>query len=68
MYWPSPAGRSSRPAAALADGQLDGTFNGTGFHVGSAAEGTIFSNAENRIPMIVQADGKIVAGGARGGS
>jgi uncharacterized delta-60 repeat protein len=56
------------PAAALADGQLDGTFNGTGYHVGSAAEGTIFSNAENRIPMIVQADGKIVAGGARGGS
>ena len=56
------------PAAALADGQLDTTFNGTGYHVGSAAENTIFSNAENRIPMIVQADGKIVAGGARGGS
>jgi uncharacterized delta-60 repeat protein len=55
------------PAAALADGQLDTTFNGTGFHVGSAAENTIFTNAENRIPMIVQADGKIVAGGARGG-
>ena len=55
------------PAAALADGQLDATFNGTGAHVGTAAEGTIFSNAENRIPMIVQADGKIVAGGARGG-
>ena len=55
------------PAAALADGQLDTTFNGTGYHVGSAAENTIFSNAENRIPMIVQADGKIVAGGARGG-
>ena len=31
------------PAAALADGQLDTTFNGTGYHVGSAAEGTIFS-------------------------
>ncbi len=56
------------PAAALADGQLDTTFNGTGFHVGSAAEGTIFGNTENRIPMIVQADGKIVAGGSRGGS
>ena len=55
------------PAAALADGQLDGTFNGTGAHVGTAAEGTIFTNAENRIPMVVQADGKIVAGGARGG-
>jgi uncharacterized delta-60 repeat protein len=56
------------PAAALADGQLDGTFNGTGFHVGSAGEGTIFSNIENRIPMIVQADGKVVAGGARNGA
>ncbi|MDX6561479.1 MAG: hypothetical protein QOD65_1293 [Gaiellales bacterium] len=56
------------PAAALADGQLDPAFNGTGYHVGSAAEGTIFSNTENRIPMIVQADGKIVAGGSRGGS
>jgi uncharacterized delta-60 repeat protein len=56
------------PAAALADGQLDTTFNGSGFHIGGAAEGTIFSNAENRIPMVVQADGKIVAGGARGGS
>ena len=56
------------PAAALADGQLDTTFNGTGAHVGSAAENTIFSNVENRIPMIVQADGKIVAGGARGGA
>jgi uncharacterized delta-60 repeat protein len=56
------------PAAALADGQLDGTFNGTGYHVGTAGEGTIFSNVENRIPMIVQADGKIVAGGSRGDS
>jgi uncharacterized delta-60 repeat protein len=56
------------PAAALADGQLDTTFNGTGAHVGSAAENTIFSNTENRIPMVVQADGKIVAGGSRGGS
>jgi uncharacterized delta-60 repeat protein len=56
------------PAAALADGQLDPSFNGTGYHVGTAAEGLIFSNAENRIPMIVQADGKIVAGGSRGGA
>jgi uncharacterized delta-60 repeat protein len=55
------------PAAALADGQLDTTFNGTGYHVGSAAEQTIFNNVENRIPMVVQSDGKIVAGGSRGG-
>jgi uncharacterized delta-60 repeat protein len=56
------------PAAALADGQLDPGFNGSGIHVGSAGEGTIFANSENRIPMIVQADGKIVAGGSRGGA
>jgi uncharacterized delta-60 repeat protein len=55
------------PAAALADGQLDTTFNGTGYHVGSAAEQTIFDNVENRIPMVVQSDGKIVAGGSRSG-
>ena len=55
------------PAAALADGQLDTTFNGTGFHVGTAGEGLIFNNVENRIPMVVQSDGKIVAGGSRGG-
>ena len=55
------------PAAALADGQLDPAFNGTGFHVGTAGEGTLFNNVENRVPMVVQADGKIVAGGSRGG-
>ena len=56
------------PAAALADGQLDPSFNGTGYHVGTAGEGLIFSNVENRIPMIVQSDGKIVAGGSRAGA
>jgi uncharacterized delta-60 repeat protein len=56
------------PAAALADGQLDPSFNGTGYHVGTAAENLVFSNVENRIPMIVQGDGKIVAGGSRGQS
>jgi uncharacterized delta-60 repeat protein len=55
------------PTAALADGQLDPGFNGTGFHVGTTAEGTVFSNVENRIPMVVQSDGKIVVGGSRGG-
>jgi uncharacterized delta-60 repeat protein len=53
------------PAAALADGQLDPIFNGTGFHVGSAAEGTVFANSDTRIPMVAQADGKIVIGGSR---
>ena len=56
------------PAAALADGQLDPSFNGTGYHVGTAGEGLIFTNVENRIPMIVQSDGKIVAGGSRAGA
>ncbi len=55
------------PAAALADGQLDPTFNGAGLHVGTAGEGTVFANTDNRIPMVVQADGRIVVGGARGG-
>ena len=31
------------PAAALADGQLDPAFNGTGYHVGTVAEGTVFT-------------------------
>jgi uncharacterized delta-60 repeat protein len=56
------------PAAALADGQLDPSFNGSGYHVGTAGENLIFSNVENRLPMIVQADGKIVVGGSRAGA
>jgi uncharacterized delta-60 repeat protein len=55
------------PATALADGQLDPAFNGTGLHVGTVAEGTVFNNVENRVPMVVQADGRIVVGGSRGG-
>ena len=55
------------PAAALADGQLDPAFNGTGYHLGTAGEGTVFTNSDNRIPMIAQADGRIVVGGSRGG-
>jgi uncharacterized delta-60 repeat protein len=55
------------PAAALADGQIDPIFNGNGYHLGNAAEGTVFTNSDNRIPMVVQADGRIVAGGSRGG-
>ena len=56
------------PAAALADGQIDPTFNGTGYHVGTVAEGTVFSNTDNRVPMVVQANGSIVVGGSRGGA
>jgi uncharacterized delta-60 repeat protein len=55
------------PAAALADGQLDPTFHGTGYHVGTVAEGTVFNNTDTRIPMIVQANGSVVIGGSRGG-
>ena len=55
------------PAAALADGQLDPAFNGTGYHVGSATEGTLFSQLDNRVPMVVQADNSIVIGGSRNG-
>jgi uncharacterized delta-60 repeat protein len=64
-------GSLALPAAALADGQLDPAFNGTGYHLGTAAEGTVFTNSDNRIPMVVQTDaanaGKIVVGGSRGG-
>jgi uncharacterized delta-60 repeat protein len=55
------------PAAALADGQLDPAFNGTGFHVGSAAESTLFSQQDNRVPMVAQTDNKIVIGGSSNG-
>jgi uncharacterized delta-60 repeat protein len=55
------------PAAALADGQLDPVYNGTGYHVGTVGEGTVFSNTDTRIPMIVQANGSVVIGGSRGG-
>ena len=33
-------GSLALPAAALADGQLDPTYNGTGYHVGTVAEVT----------------------------
>ena len=55
-------GSLALPAAALADGQLDPTYNGTGYHVGTVAEGTVFNNTDTRIPMIVQANGSVVIG------
>ena len=60
-------GSLALPAAALADGQLDPTYNGTGYHVGTVAEGTVFNNTDTRIPMIVQANGSVVIGGSRAG-
>jgi uncharacterized delta-60 repeat protein len=55
------------PAAALAAGEPDPAFNGIGYRVGTVAEGTMFNNVENRVPMVVQSDGRIVVGGSRGG-
>ena len=48
------------PAAALADGLIDPNFNGTGYAVGPA-----FSGQDNRVPMVIEPDGKIVVGGCR---
>ena len=52
-------GSLAMPAAALADGQIDPTFNGTGYDVGPA-----FSGQDNRVPMVIEPDGKIVVGGS----
>ncbi len=51
------------PAAALADGAIDPNFNGTGYHLGTPAEGIVLAGAVNRVATVVQADGKIVVGG-----
>jgi len=51
------------PAAALADGLIDPNFNGTGYAVGP-----VFSGQDNRVPMVIQSDGKIVVGGSAGGA
>jgi uncharacterized delta-60 repeat protein len=52
------------PAAALADGLIDPNFNGTGYHVGTVAEGTVFKPADNRVPTVIEPTGKIVIGGS----
>jgi uncharacterized delta-60 repeat protein len=51
------------PATALADGLIDPNFNGTGYAVGPA-----FSGQDNRVPMVIEPDGKIVVGGSAGGA
>jgi uncharacterized delta-60 repeat protein len=55
-------------ALAYADGQLDPGFNGGAPLIGSNAEGLAWSTQSVRIPAVVQADGRIVVGGARGGA
>ena len=51
------------PAAALADGAIDPNFNGTGYHLGTPAEGIVLGGSVTRVATVVQADGKIVVGG-----
>jgi uncharacterized delta-60 repeat protein len=51
------------PATALADGLIDPNFNGTGYAVGP-----LFSGQDNRVPMVIEPDGKIVVGGSAGGA
>jgi uncharacterized delta-60 repeat protein len=55
-------------AVAYADGQLDPGFNGGAPRVGTNAQGLAWSTQSVRIPAVVQADGRIVVGGARGGA
>jgi uncharacterized delta-60 repeat protein len=54
--------------AALADGQLDTTFNGGTPRVGTNAQGLAWSTQSVRIPAVVQADGRIVVAGQRAGA
>jgi uncharacterized delta-60 repeat protein len=56
------------PAAALADGGIDTTFNGTGYHFGSDGAGIDLDPVVDRVPtvrvpVVAQSDGKIVIGG-----
>jgi uncharacterized delta-60 repeat protein len=56
------------PAAALADGGIDTTFNGTGYHFGSDGAGIDLDPVVDRVPtvrvpVVVQSDGKVVIGG-----
>ncbi len=55
-------------AIAYADGTLDPGFNGGAVRVGTNAQGLAWSTASVRIPAVVQADGRIVVGGASGGA
>ena len=61
--------RHSRAGAiAHADGTLDPAFNGGAVRVGTNAQGLAWSTQSVRVPAVVQADGRIVVGGASGGA
>ena len=53
------------PGMAHADGTLDPAFNGGVVRVGTNAQGLAWSTQSVRVPAVVQADGRIVVGGAR---
>jgi uncharacterized delta-60 repeat protein len=55
-------------AIAYADGTLDPGFNGGAVRVGTNAQGLAWSTGSVRIPAVVQADGRVVVGGASGGA
>jgi uncharacterized delta-60 repeat protein len=55
-------------AIAYADGQLDPGFNGGAPRIGSNAQGLAWSTQSVRIPAVVQADGRTVVAGQRGGA
>ena len=54
-------------AAASADGTLDPAFNGGAVRVGTNAEGLAWSTQSVRVPVVTQADGRIVVAGQRAG-
>jgi uncharacterized delta-60 repeat protein len=62
------AGTLAGSAIAYADGTLDPGFNGGAVRIGTNAQGLAWSTASVRVPAVVQADGRIVVGGARGGA
>ena len=55
-------------AIAYADGQLDPAFNGGAPRVGTNAQGLAWSTQSQRIPAVVQVDGRIVVAGQRAGA
>ena len=55
-------------AIAYADGTLDPGFNGGAVRVGNERAGPRVVDRERAHPAVVQADGRIVVGGASGGA